>query len=126
MKHKLESYTIEENAEDNYPITCNVRDLRTDELINVSCKFLIGADGGRSPVRRMANIPFDGERTSIQWIRMDAVVETDMPNSRELNSLDSKSHGQILFCPIDKWSNSHRLGLQSELVGSVWCGWGNR
>jgi phenol 2-monooxygenase len=32
---------------------------------------------------------------------MDALVKTDMPNPRCLNSIDSTSHGQILWCPID-------------------------
>jgi hypothetical protein len=32
---------------------------------------------------------------------MDARVKTNMPNSRCLNSIDSKFHGQILWCPID-------------------------
>lgn len=32
---------------------------------------------------------------------MDARVTTDMPNPRCLNSIDSASHGQILWCPID-------------------------
>lgn len=32
---------------------------------------------------------------------MDARVKTNMPNPRCLNSIDSKSHGQILWCPID-------------------------
>lgn len=32
---------------------------------------------------------------------MDALVKTNMPNSRCLNSIDSASHGQILWCPID-------------------------
>jgi phenol 2-monooxygenase len=32
---------------------------------------------------------------------MDARVKTNMPNPRCLNSIDSKFHGQILWCPID-------------------------
>lgn len=32
---------------------------------------------------------------------MDALVTTNMPNPRCLNSIDSASHGQILWCPID-------------------------
>lgn len=32
---------------------------------------------------------------------MDALVTINMPNPRCLNSIDSASHGQILWCPID-------------------------
>jgi len=39
---------------------------------------------------------------------MDAVVKTNMPNPRNLNSIDSASHGQILWCPSD--SGLTRIG----------------
>ncbi len=32
---------------------------------------------------------------------MDAHVKTNMPNPRCLNSIDSSTHGQILWCPND-------------------------
>jgi phenol 2-monooxygenase (NADPH) len=32
---------------------------------------------------------------------MDARVKTNMPNPRSLNSIASRSHGQILWCPND-------------------------
>ncbi|KAJ7510465.1 hypothetical protein B0H11DRAFT_1959225 [Mycena galericulata] len=58
-------------------------------------------EGGKSTVRSLAGIRFNGERTTHRWIRMDARVRTNMPNPRCLNSIDSKFHGQILWCPID-------------------------
>ena len=45
-------------------------------------KYLIGADGGRSFVRKSAGIPFDGDTSEDSWIRIDGVVETDMPITR--------------------------------------------
>lgn len=45
-------------------------------------KYLIGADGGRSFVRRVSGIPFDGDTSEDKWIRIDGIVETDMPITR--------------------------------------------
>ncbi|KAJ7352377.1 FAD binding domain-containing protein [Mycena albidolilacea] len=101
MRKRFEGFTIDKNSEDGYPITVRARDLDKDELFEVKTRYLIGADGGKSAVRSSAGIPFNGERTTHRWIRMDARVKTNMPNSRCLNSIDSKFHGQILWCPID-------------------------
>lgn len=60
-------------------------------LTHSNCsKYLIGADGGRSFVRRHVKIPFDGDSTEDKWIRIDGLVETDMPITR--------SYGYVL-CP---------------------------
>ncbi|KAJ7163950.1 FAD binding domain-containing protein [Mycena crocata] len=101
MRRRVEGFTIDESTEDGYPVTVRGRDLDKDEAFEIKAKYLIGADGGRSTVRALAGIPFNGERTTHRWIRMDARVKTDMPNPRCLNSIDSKNHGQILWCPID-------------------------
>ncbi|CAK5272934.1 unnamed protein product [Mycena citricolor] len=108
MRQRIEGYTIDENSADGYPVSVRVRDLSSDALVEVKAKYLVGADGGRSTVRTLAGITFNGERTTHRWIRMDARVKTNMPNPRCLNSIDSKEHGQILWCPID--SGLTRIG----------------
>ncbi|KAJ7220146.1 FAD binding domain-containing protein, partial [Mycena pura] len=101
MRQRIEGFTIDESAEDGYPVTVRARDLTQDKVVEIKTKYLIGADGGRSTVRSLAGIAFTSERTMHRWIRMDARVKTNMPNPRCLNSIDSKGHGQILWCPID-------------------------
>ncbi|KAJ6570113.1 FAD binding domain-containing protein [Mycena vulgaris] len=101
MRRRVEGFTIDENCQDGYPVTVRARDLENDEVFEVKTKYLIGADGGKSTIRTLAGIAFNGERTTHRWIRMDARVKTNMPNPRCLNSIDSKFHGQILWCPID-------------------------
>ncbi|KAJ8082018.1 hypothetical protein PM082_007864 [Marasmius tenuissimus] len=95
----IDSYTIHEGG--SHPVTVHLRDLSNDRVLEVKTRYLIGADGGKSTVRKLAGIPFDGENTKHRWIRMDARVETNMPNARCLNSIDSATHGQILWCPND-------------------------
>lgn len=65
-------------------------------------KYIIGADGTRSTVRRLAGIPFDGERTGIKWFRIDAVIKTDIPDHRSgLLSIESPNHGNVLWMALD-------------------------
>lgn len=46
----------------------------------------------------------------MKWVRIDAVVKTDMPDS-ELGfaSIESKTHGNVLWCSLDH--NRTRIGL---------------
>ncbi|KAJ7141764.1 FAD binding domain-containing protein [Mycena crocata] len=100
MRARVEGFTINE-AEEGYPVTVQARDLDKDEMFSIKTKYLIGADGAKSTVRALAGIPFNGERTTNHFIRIDGLVKTDLPSPRSLISIDSKSHGQVLWCPLD-------------------------
>ncbi|KAF2462426.1 3-propionate hydroxylase [Lineolata rhizophorae] len=67
----------------------------------VKCKYVVGADGGRSFVRRALNIPFDGSSTEDKWVRIDGVVETDMPSPRCYAAIESPTHGNVLWAALD-------------------------
>jgi 2-polyprenyl-6-methoxyphenol hydroxylase-like FAD-dependent oxidoreductase len=61
----------------------------------------IGADGGQSFVRRVLEIPFDGSTTEDKWVRIDGMVETDMPKSRSYGAIEPQTHGNVLFGPLE-------------------------
>lgn len=67
----------------------------------VKCKYLVGADGGRSFVRHAMDIPFDGTSTEDKWVRIDGVVETDMPKPRTYCAIESPTHGNVLWAALD-------------------------
>ena len=54
-------HEFEEFNEINGGVTAKIRDLSTNTKYNVSAKYLIGADGGRSKVRRQLGIEYEGE-----------------------------------------------------------------
>ncbi|KZS95130.1 FAD/NAD(P)-binding domain-containing protein [Sistotremastrum niveocremeum HHB9708] len=88
----------ETNAE--YPITANIQ--KNGTAYSVKCKYLIGADGARSAVRQQAQIDFPGSISPQRWIRLDAVVKTDMPNPRSRGvAIESPTHGNILWTLVD-------------------------
>ena len=77
---------------------------------SVRSKYLIGADGGRSTIREIAGIPFEREKTSRYFIRIDGVVQTNMPGARKgLCGIDSPSHGSVLWACLDH--NITRVGF---------------
>ena len=68
----------------------------------VNARYVVGTDGGRSTVRKLAGINFQGNSTPLNWVRIDAVVSTDMPHSRVGPvSLETSDHGNVLWAPMD-------------------------
>ncbi|KAK9425224.1 putative 2,4-dichlorophenol 6-monooxygenase [Seiridium unicorne] len=84
-----------------HAVTSTFLNKKTQTTFQLKSKFLIGADGGRSFVRRHANVPFEGDTTQERWIRIDGIVETDMPFNRAYGAIESKTHGNVLWAPLD-------------------------
>ncbi|KAK4057887.1 hypothetical protein OIO90_001106 [Microbotryomycetes sp. JL221] len=94
--HELVSF--EQDVVGESPVRCIVR--KADgTLLSVACKFVVGADGGRSKVRKLAGIEFVGESLGAKWIRMD-----------------SPTHGLVLFAPIDAGTTRIGFVLPADLV----------
>lgn len=65
-------------------------------------KYLIGADGGRSTVRSIGKFPFPGASSPYKWVRLDAIIKTDMPSHRsKVVALESRDYGNVLWTPLD-------------------------
>ncbi|KAL8946836.1 MAG: hypothetical protein Q9222_006822 [Ikaeria aurantiellina] len=80
---------------------CSV-ELQDGETLMFRSRYIIGADGGKSTVRRFAGIDFQGESTPLDWVRLDAVVETNTPDSRiGPVSIETSTHGNVLWAPMD-------------------------
>lgn len=84
-----------------YKISATIEDGVTGAQNIVKCKYLIGADGGRSFVRRAMNISFDGTSSEDKWVRIDGVVETNMPKPRSYCAIESPTHGNVLWAALD-------------------------
>ncbi|KAI1806985.1 3-propionate hydroxylase, partial [Daldinia bambusicola] len=74
----------------------------------VKCKYLIGCDGGRSSVRRIFNITFEGSISEDKWVRIDGQVKTNLPKPRSYCSIESPTHGNVLWAALDHGST--RIG----------------
>lgn len=97
---RLVDFAIE-GIDEKYAVKSTVETQEKD-LISIRSRYIIGADGSRSMVRELAGIAFEGEKTNRHWIRIDGIVETNMPEARiGLCGIESPSHGSILWACLD-------------------------
>ncbi|OAA60072.1 Monooxygenase, FAD-binding protein [Cordyceps fumosorosea ARSEF 2679] len=110
-------FKVDESAPFNsHAVTSTFVDKRTGKRFQLKSKYLIGADGGRSFVRRHADIPFEGDTSEDQWIRIDGIVETDMPLRRSYGAIESKTHGNILWAPLDHGATRIGYAYTAEIA----------
>ncbi|KAI1414015.1 FAD binding domain-containing protein [Hypoxylon sp. FL1857] len=83
-------------------VTSVLLDRRTRAYETVRCRYIIGCDGGHSSVRRIFNIPFEGSASEDKWVRIDGQIKTDMPKHRSYCSIESPTHGNVLWAPLDR------------------------
>ncbi|KAI0881206.1 FAD binding domain-containing protein [Annulohypoxylon maeteangense] len=84
-----------------YRVSAVLLDRSNEAYRKIRCKYLIGCDGGRSSVRRMFNIPFEGSASEDKWVRIDGQIKTDMPKPRSYCSIESPTHGNVLWVALD-------------------------
>lgn len=53
-------------------------------------------------MRSLGKFPFPGTSSPHKWVRLDAVVDTNMPSSRsKAIALESREYGNVLWTPTD-------------------------
>ncbi|KAI1132704.1 FAD binding domain-containing protein [Nemania abortiva] len=94
---------IDDTAPSNeHSVTATVQDTEREVLKTIRCKHLIGADGGRSTVRRLLAIPFEGSTSEDKWVRIDGHVKTNLPKPRAYCAIESPTHGNVLWVGLDR------------------------
>ncbi|KAI1774631.1 FAD binding domain-containing protein [Hypoxylon cercidicola] len=85
----------------DYRVKAVLLDHRTGNHETVKCKYLVGCDGGRSSVRQLFGIPFEGSKTEDKWVRIDGQITTNLPKPRTYCSIESPTHGNVLWAALD-------------------------
>jgi phenol 2-monooxygenase len=80
----------------------------------IKCRYLVGADGGKSFVRRAMKIPFDGSSSEDKWVRIDGVIETNLPKPRTYCAIESPTHGNVLWAALDHGATRIGFAFTSE------------
>ena len=118
-----DAYTRMEQTSLQYGISLVELDVRQDgaystlesqggQRIQIRSKYVVGADGGQSTVRELAGIPFEGEKSNSRWVRVDGIVETDMPEPRlGASAVISEHHGTVLWAPLVRISSTRDATL---------------
>lgn len=85
-----------------YPVSVQLRYTAGEhegEERTVRAKYVLGADGARSPVRRSIGRTLSGDTAKHAWGVMDVLAETDFPDIRLKCAIQSRSGGNILLIP---------------------------
>lgn len=87
----------------------------------IQARWVLGADGARSDVRRLAGISLDGETGEEVFVLADVDVETSLPDGEGFNILARE--GILLIVPLDVPGRvrliAHLPGVSPDAVPSV-------
>ncbi|KAH7113457.1 putative phenol monooxygenase [Dactylonectria estremocensis] len=119
--HRFLEYTIDDTNPE-FPIMVKYEyDLTngTTEQNTVRTKYLIGADGARSRVRKCMGLELEGETTDHIWGVCDFVADTDFPDIRKRCAVHS-SAGSVMIIPREQIATGEYLTrLYVQVPGEV-------
>ncbi|MFJ9929065.1 MULTISPECIES: FAD-dependent monooxygenase [Streptomyces] len=72
---------------------------RAGEEFLVRTKYLVGADGAHSAVRRSIGCRFEGHSANHAWGVLDILADTDFPDVRLLSTIQSSTGGNMMVIP---------------------------
>ena len=88
----VNDFVVNEKSSSTHPVQISLLNEKTGREEQVKAKFLVGADGAASTIRKRLNIPFDGVNTDIYWGILDCIFETDYPHAWVFGSVKGLSH----------------------------------
>lgn len=87
---------------DAHPITATFErndDAQSGRIETVKARYVVGADGARSAVRKGLSIPLEGDSANKAWGVMDILCVTDFPDIRVKSFIQSKENGAVMLIP---------------------------
>ncbi|CAG8398773.1 unnamed protein product [Penicillium salamii] len=106
------------DAEDaEYPVVAEIE--TNGQTKTVRSKFLVGADGAHSVVRRSMGLKLEGESSDHIWGVVDLVVDTDFPDIRRRCAIHSPA-GSVMVIPRERIATGDYLTrLYVQVPGDV-------
>jgi phenol 2-monooxygenase len=119
--HRFIDYVVDDSHSD-YPVLVNYEydDVDgTTKKSSVRTKYLVGADGARSLVRKCMGLELQGETTDHIWGVCDFVADTDFPDIRKRSAVHSDA-GSVMVIPREQISTGEYLTrLYVQVPGEV-------
>lgn len=88
VERQMEFLKITENAVGS--VKCQVRNNATGVVETITAKFLIGADGGRSSIRKCAGFSFEGEVTNEYFFALHAALDNYVGDFEAMDTFFSR------------------------------------
>ncbi|ROV97985.1 hypothetical protein VMCG_07040 [Cytospora schulzeri] len=89
----------------SHPVSVTIKDeaagCAETQTRQVRCRYLVGADGAHSTVRKDFGIVMEGDSTNHVWGVVDFVTDTDFPDIRRLTTVQNSS-GMAMIIPREK------------------------
>ncbi|EGG21825.1 FAD-binding monooxygenase [Cavenderia fasciculata] len=76
LGHQVNDYHYEKSSKSNL---INVTENANGQSKSIKCKYIIGADGGNSSIRKSMGSKFSGESGAMRWLVVDAILDADHP-----------------------------------------------
>ncbi|KAK6197611.1 phenol 2-monooxygenase [Scheffersomyces amazonensis] len=92
----------------------NDPNVKLDDYEVINCKYVLGADGAHSWVRKQLGIEVEGESTDFVWGVLDSVPITDFPDIRHRCAIHSVDSGSVMIIPRE--NDLVRLYIQLKEV----------
>ncbi|HJX78919.1 FAD-dependent monooxygenase [Glutamicibacter sp.] len=109
----VELLSVEDTEEGDYPLRAQLRrGGEQGEEFTVQAKYVVGADGARSNVRRSMGIKLEGDAKNHAWGVMDILATTTFPDIRFKAAIQSADGGNILLIPRE---GGHMVRLYVDL-----------
>ncbi|MCJ1479557.1 hypothetical protein MMC13_008243 [Lambiella insularis] len=95
----VENFEVKSDSSESHPVRARVKNTKTGEEETIEAKYLVGAEGAASGLRKQLGVPFDGTTTDIYWGIMDCKFETDYPYITAFGIIMSTEHGGCIVVP---------------------------
>ncbi|KAF9269253.1 hypothetical protein L218DRAFT_976998 [Marasmius fiardii PR-910] len=106
----------------SYPVQVKLKHLdgaegNLEETEIVNAKYVVGADGAHSWVRKTLGIPMEGEQTNYVWGVVDMIPDTDFPDVRSKTAVHS-NNGSCMIIPREDDKIRIYIQLETDSVGA--------
>lgn len=114
---KLIDVKIDEAGDSEFPV---IAEIETEgRRQTVRSKYLVGADGARSVVRRSMGLKLEGESLDHIWGVVDLIVDTDFPDIRRRCAIHSPA-GSVMVIPRERIATGDYLTrLYVQVPGDI-------
>ncbi|KAJ5123080.1 hypothetical protein N7448_009177 [Penicillium atrosanguineum] len=114
---KLIEAKIDEEGDAEFPVLAEIE--AEGHRRTVRTKYLVGADGAHSVVRRSMGLKLEGESLDHIWGVVDLVVDTDFPDIRRRCAIHSPA-GSVMVIPRERIATGEYLTrLYVQVPGDV-------